>query len=71
MDVLYIICANCAGFVIPAVLVILLSAKKFKAQTNLRWLKMGHCRLASVIYVGWASRRRLLWLTYDGPPGPS
>jgi hypothetical protein len=32
MDVLYIICANCAGFVIPAVLVILLSAKKFKPR---------------------------------------
>jgi hypothetical protein len=30
MDVLYIMCANCTGFVIPAVLVILFSAKKIK-----------------------------------------
>jgi hypothetical protein len=28
MDVLYIVCANCAGFLIPVVLVILFSAKK-------------------------------------------
>jgi hypothetical protein len=28
MDVLYIVCANCAGFVILAVLVTLFSAKK-------------------------------------------
>jgi hypothetical protein len=70
MDILYIVCANCAGFVIPAVLVVLLSTKKFKAQANLRRLKMGHRRLASVIYVDWASRHRLSWLTYDGPPRP-
>jgi hypothetical protein len=34
MDVMYIVCANYANFVIPAVLVILFSAKK-KAQANL------------------------------------
>jgi hypothetical protein len=28
MDVMYIVCANCVGFVIPVVLVILFSAKK-------------------------------------------
>jgi hypothetical protein len=32
MDVLYIVCANCASFVIPAVLVILFSTKKNKPR---------------------------------------
>jgi hypothetical protein len=35
MNVLYIVCANFAGFVIPVVLVILFSTKKIKAQSNL------------------------------------
>jgi hypothetical protein len=35
MNVLYIVCANYAGFVIPVVLVILFSTKKIKAQSNL------------------------------------
>jgi hypothetical protein len=35
MDVMYIVCANYANFVIPAVLVILFSAqKKIKAQAE-------------------------------------
>jgi hypothetical protein len=67
MDVLYIVCANCAGFLIPAVLVILFSAKKIIAQANLRWLRMGCRRLVSVIYVGWADHRRLSGLTYNAP----
>jgi hypothetical protein len=71
MDVLYIVCANCANFVIPVMLVILFSVKKIKAQANLQWSRIGHYRLASVIYVGRASRRRLSRLTYDGPPEPS
>jgi hypothetical protein len=32
MDVLYIVCANCVGFVILAMLVILFSTKKFKPR---------------------------------------
>jgi ABC-type microcin C transport system permease subunit YejB len=32
MDVLYIVCANCASFIIPVVLVILFSAKKIKLR---------------------------------------
>jgi hypothetical protein len=36
MDVLYIVCANCVGFVILVVLVIIFSTKKIKAQINLR-----------------------------------
>jgi hypothetical protein len=32
MDVLYIVCANYAGFVIPTVLVILFSVKKIKPR---------------------------------------
>jgi hypothetical protein len=32
MDVLYIVCANCAGFVIPVMLVILFSIKKLKLR---------------------------------------
>jgi cytochrome c biogenesis protein CcdA len=59
MDVLYIVYANYAGFVIPVVLVILFSTKKFKAQTNLRWLRIVRHRLASIINVGRASHRRL------------
>jgi hypothetical protein len=35
MDVLYIVCANCAGFVILAVLVIQFFVKKFKAHASL------------------------------------
>jgi hypothetical protein len=35
MDVLYIVCANCVGFLIPSMLIILFSAKKFIAQANL------------------------------------
>jgi hypothetical protein len=67
-DVLYIVCVHYAGFVIPAMLVILFSAKKNnKARANLRWRRIGHRRLASVIYVGRASHCRLSWLTYDGP----
>jgi hypothetical protein len=31
-DILYIVCANCAGFIIPAVLVILFSTKKIKPR---------------------------------------
>jgi hypothetical protein len=42
-----------------------------KAQSNLRWLRMGRRRLDYVIYVGRVSRHRLLGLTYDGPPEPS
>jgi hypothetical protein len=67
MDVLYIVCANCAGFLIPVVLVILFFAKKIIAQANLRWLRMGCRRLVSVIYVGWADHRRLSGLTYNAP----
>jgi hypothetical protein len=57
MNILYIVCVNCAGFLILTVLVILFSKKKFIAQTNLRRLRMshrrlGHRRLAGVIYVG-------------------
>jgi hypothetical protein len=74
MDVLYIVCANYAGFVIPTVPVILFSTKKIKAQANLRWLKMGHCRLASIIYIDRASHRKLAdrggVLTYDAPTPP-
>jgi hypothetical protein len=55
MDVLYTVCANCTGFVIPAVLVILFSVKKIKAQANLRWLRIARRRLASVIYDGRAA----------------
>jgi hypothetical protein len=32
MDVLYIVCANCVGFVIPAVPVIIFSTKKLKPR---------------------------------------
>jgi hypothetical protein len=71
MDVLYIVCTNYAGFIILIVLVILFSAKKNNAQANLRRLRMGRRKLASVIYVGRASRRRLSWLTYGSPPEPS
>ncbi len=35
MDVLYIMCANCAVFIISAVLVILFSIKKIKTRVNL------------------------------------
>jgi hypothetical protein len=38
MDVLYVMCANCIGFVIPAVLGILFSTF-FKSEANLRWLE--------------------------------
>jgi hypothetical protein len=71
MDVLYIMCANCVGFVILIVLVILFSVKKIKAQANLRWLRMGRRKLASIIYVGQANRCRLSWLTYESRPEPS
>jgi hypothetical protein len=50
MNVLYIVCVNYAGFLIPVVLVILFS-KKIIAQTNLRLLRMGRHRLTFVIYV--------------------
>jgi hypothetical protein len=69
IDVLYIVHANCVGFIILAVLVILF-LKKIKAQANLRQLRMDRRRLASLIYVGWVSRRRLSGLTYDGSPEP-
>jgi hypothetical protein len=68
---MYIVCVNCAGFVILVVLVILFSVKKFKAQTNQRRSRIGRRRLAYVIYIGRANRRRLSWLTYNGPPEPS
>jgi hypothetical protein len=32
MDVLYIVCRNCAGLVIPAMLTILFSAKRIKPR---------------------------------------
>jgi hypothetical protein len=59
IDVLYIMCVNCAGFVISVVLVILFSIKKIEAQANQRRLRMGRHRLASVIYVGRASHCKL------------
>jgi hypothetical protein len=39
MNVLYIVSANCKGFVILAVLVIVFSAFSFKTHANLRWLR--------------------------------
>jgi hypothetical protein len=36
MNVLYMMCTNCVSFIISAVLVILFSVKKFKAQANLQ-----------------------------------
>jgi hypothetical protein len=35
MNVLYIVCANCAGFLIPVVLIILFSIKKIIAHANI------------------------------------
>jgi hypothetical protein len=71
MDVLYIMCAKCADVIISAMLVILFSYNFFKAQANLRRLRMDRHRSTSIIYVGWVNHHRLSWLTYDGPSEPS
>jgi hypothetical protein len=47
---------------------LLFSSKKIIAQANLRQRRMGRRRLASIIYVGQASRCTLSGLTYDDPP---